>query len=70
MDSEPLRADVVEFAATENVTVPLPLPPEPFVIVIHADAVVAVHAHPTGAVTEKVLVALADPRDRLVGDTA
>src|SRR5438876_464406 len=53
----PLR-DVVEvFAAALNVTVPLPVPLAPAVIVIHASVVVAVHAQPVG----DVIVTVPDP---------
>ena len=38
-------------AATENATVPLPVPLAPDVIVIHGALLVAVHAHPLVAVT-------------------
>ena len=43
--------DAPLFAATEYVTVPLPLPDEPEVIVIHDADAVAVQAHPVCVVT-------------------
>ncbi len=45
------RADVPVFAATENATVPLPLPLAPEVIVTQESGVVAVHAQAAAAVT-------------------
>jgi hypothetical protein len=50
MVTVPLRAPPV-FAATFNVTVPLPLPVAPLVTVIHVALLVAGRAHPLGAVT-------------------
>jgi hypothetical protein len=49
----PVRAGSV-FAATLYVTVPLPVPLEAPVMVIHASLLVAVQAHPAGAVTVTV----------------
>jgi hypothetical protein len=49
-ESVPLRAAPV-FAATVKATVPLPLPVAPEEIVMKVALVVAVHAHPVGAVT-------------------
>ena len=46
----PLRAGPV-LAATENATVPLPVPLAPLVIEIHDVVDVAVHAHPAALVT-------------------
>ena len=63
------RVDVAEWLATLNVTVPLPLPLAPPVIVIQLTFSVAVHGHPAGAATENVLVPPAEPSDRLAGDT-
>lgn len=68
--NEPLRCDVAEFDATETLTVPFPIPLEPFVIEIHVAADAAVHAQPIGAVTENEVEAADDPSDRLVGVTA
>jgi hypothetical protein len=48
------RADAPVFAATENATVPLPLPLPPEVIVTQESAVVAVHEQLPGAVTVTV----------------
>jgi hypothetical protein len=47
----PLRSDWLLFAATVKLTVPLPDPLAPLVIVIQAAESVAVHAHPPPAVT-------------------
>ena len=47
----PVRDVVAEFAATLNVTVPLPDPLAPPVIVIQLSLVDAVHAHPAPLVT-------------------
>jgi hypothetical protein len=49
--SVPVRDVVAVFAATSNVTEPLPLPLAPAVTVIHAALLVAVQAHPVAAVT-------------------
>src|SRR6187431_517823 len=46
MLSVPVRADVVGFALAAKLTVPLPLPAPPAVIVSHDALLVAVHAHP------------------------
>ena len=46
----PLRA-APPFAATENVTVPLPLPEAPCVMLTKLALLVAVHVHPVPAVT-------------------
>ena len=48
--SAPLRA-APPFAATVKATVPLPLPVAPDEIVMNVALLVAVHAHPVGAVT-------------------
>ena len=50
MVSVPLRADP-GFAAAVKVTDPLPLPDAPLVMLSHDALLVAVHAHPAGAVT-------------------
>ena len=47
----PVRGVVVEFAATLNVTVPLPEPFAPPVMVIQLALLVAVHVHPVDVVT-------------------
>ena len=49
-----LRGTVPVFAATENVTAPLPLPAAPAVMFSHADPSDADHVQPPGAVTENV----------------
>jgi hypothetical protein len=41
----PVRALLVVFAATLNVTLPVPVPEAPAVMLIHGALVVAVHAH-------------------------
>jgi hypothetical protein len=52
--SDPVRAAVVVFAATWNVTAPLPdvLGPAPPVTVIHAELLAPVHEQPAGIVTD------------------
>lgn len=64
-----LRVIAVAFAAAVNPTVPLPLPLEPLVIVIHDASRDAVHVQPVGAVTENVLAPPAANTDRLDGET-
>ena len=56
---EPERLAVDVLAATENETVPLPVPEAPAVILSQEVSVEAVQAHPAGAltVTESVLAA-------------
>jgi hypothetical protein len=49
--SVPLRLEATVFAATSNVTEPLPDPLAPPVTVIHAALLVAVHAQPVAAAT-------------------
>jgi hypothetical protein len=49
----PVRCAVVEFAATLNVTVPVPDPVAPPVTVIQATLLVAVQPQPLEVVTEK-----------------
>ena len=51
MLSVPVRADVAVFALAEKLTVPLPLPAPPAVIVSHDAPLVAVHAQPVAALT-------------------
>jgi hypothetical protein len=50
-------------------TVPLPLPGEPLVIVIHAALLVAVQLHPVAAVTVMVPVPAVDGGFAEVGET-
>jgi hypothetical protein len=57
---EPIRL-LPEFAVTVNVTLPLPLPEAPPVIVIHGVAVVAVQEHPLAD------TATADPLPAVAG---
>src|SRR5262249_51591446 len=65
----PLRAAPV-FAATEYVTVPLPVPLLPAVIVIHDALLAAVHAHVVAdAVTVTLPVVAAAAGDALDGDS-
>jgi len=52
----PVRDVVAEFAATVNVTVPLPDPLAPPVIVIQVALLAAVHAQPLPLVTVNELV--------------
>jgi hypothetical protein len=47
----PVRDDVAVFAVAEKLTVPLPLPEAPAVIVSHDAPLVAVHAQPVAAFT-------------------
>jgi hypothetical protein len=66
----PCRVCVAVFAATENDTVPLPLPLAPAVTVSHDGALLtADHAHPAGAVTAVEPLAPAAATLLLVGDT-
>jgi hypothetical protein len=52
----PVRPDVFGFAATLKVTVPIPVPLAPFVMVIHAVLLVAVHEQLVPVVTLKDVV--------------
>ena len=52
--SVPMRCDVDVLAVALKVTVPLPVPLAPPLIVSHAALLVAVHAHPAPAVTPVV----------------
>ena len=63
-----VREAVLVFVATENATVPFPLPLAPEVTVTHAAELVAVHGHPDEAVTEKLPVPPLAATDWLVGD--
>src|SRR5438094_9244620 len=63
----PVRADVVVFAATVYLTVPLPLPLAPAVTVIHAALLAAVHVQPVTVVTFAVAVPPAAGSDCVVG---
>ena len=51
------------FALAEKFTVPLPVPEAPAVIVSHEALLVAVHAHPTAAVTPTEPLEAAAPTD-------
>jgi hypothetical protein len=55
------------FAATENATVPFPVPLAPEVIVSHASALDAVQAHPAAIVTAVELLPAPAVSDALVG---
>lgn len=63
-----LRADVVVFEATEKLTVPLPDPLAPAVMVTHDTASEAVQAQPDVVVTLKLPVPPACGIDWLVGE--
>src|SRR5215203_3106694 len=52
MVSVPVRLPLSSLSATSNVTVPFPLPLAPLRTVIQETLLLAVHAHPAGAVTE------------------
>lgn len=54
--SVPVRALVVPFAETVTPTVPSPEPVAPEVTVIQGTFDVAVHAHPAGALTMRLVV--------------
>lgn len=51
-----MRVTVSSWSSTRNVTVPLPLPDAPLLIVSHASLLDAVHSQPVPAVTDTVLV--------------
>jgi hypothetical protein len=68
--SEALRGDVVVWAAAEYWTVPFPLPLAPDVTVSHDAELVAVHAHPLGAVTVMAPLPPAAGTDSVVLETA
>ena len=61
--SVPERGDVSVLAATENCTVPLPVPDAPAVTVSHETLATAVHAHPAVVVTSTDPVVLPAPTD-------
>ena len=69
--SVPLRAVVDVFAATLNVTAPLPLVlgPPPAVTVIQVALLVALHEHPVGMVTEITREPAAESNDSDVDDS-
>jgi hypothetical protein len=64
----PVRKALPEFAATLSVTMPLPVPVAPPMIVIHGAALTAVQVHPAPAVTEKRLDDAPEPTETPVGD--
>src|SRR5439155_1214563 len=66
--SVPVRDVPAVFAATLNVTLPLPEPDAPVVTVIHASLLTAVHAHPVGAVTVVLPVPPPATTDWLAGE--
>jgi len=65
-----VRADVAVFGATAYVTVPLPAPLAPELIVIQATPDDADHAHPAGAVTAAVPTPPPNSAENDVGETA
>lgn len=68
--SVPVRLEATVFAATVNVTEPLPDPLAPPVTVIHAALLAAVQLHPVAAVTALVLLPPAAVNDCAVGEIA
>src|SRR5207244_7607218 len=66
--SVPVREVPAVFAATLNVTLPLPEPDAPVVTVIHVALLTAVHAQPVGAVTVVLPVPPPATTDWLVGE--
>jgi hypothetical protein len=64
-----LRGVVSVLAATLSVTVPLPDPVAPLVMLSHAALSLAVHVHPEADATEAVSVSPSALADRLVGVT-
>ena len=64
----PVRSLPVVFAGTVKVTVPFPVPLDPFVIVIQLALLTAVHAHPDCVVTETVPVLAALSIVSLLGE--
>ena len=69
--SVPVRGVVDVFAATLNVTPPLPdeFGPAPAVTVIHDALLEALHWHPVGIVTETTRVPPAGPSDSAVEES-
>ena len=65
----PVLDDVPVCAAIPKLTVPLPLPLAPLLIVIQVPERVAVHEQPAAAATVTLPVALDALNDRLVGET-
>jgi hypothetical protein len=65
-----VRADVAVFGAIAYVTVPLPAPLAPELIVIQAAPEDADHAHPAGAVTAAVPTPPPNGAANDVGETA
>jgi hypothetical protein len=70
MANVPIRLLVVALAATEYLTVPLPLPLLPDVMVIQETLLVAVHEQPAGLVTLTAPVSAPGPWLRLNGSIA
>ena len=66
--SVPVRLEATVFAATVNVTEPLPEPVAPPVTVIHAALLAAVHAQPVPAVTVLLPLPPAAVNDWLSGE--
>ena len=66
----PLRVDALVDGATENATLPLPLPEDPDVTVIHEALLCAVQLQPAGVVTADDPVPPLPATEALVGLTA
>ena len=66
--SVPVRGEVLVLAAIEYVTVPLPLPFAPAVIVSQAALEVAVQAHPAVAVTAMLFEEVPSATFTVVGE--
>jgi hypothetical protein len=64
----PVRELALPLAATEYVTVPLPEPPLPEVIVIQASLATALHPQPAPAKTLRLLLPPLEANDALVGE--
>ena len=64
----PMRALPLVFAATEYVTIPLPIPLPPDVMVIQVVFLTAVHLHPLGAVTVTLPLPPLAVKSLLVGE--
>lgn len=62
------RAAVAVFAVAPKVTVPLPVPLAPEVTVSQPAGLLALHAHPVGAVTDTEPLAAAAGSDALAAD--
>ena len=65
----PVRSPGAVLAVALNVTVPLPVPLEPPLMLSHAALLVAVHPHPLAVVTVVVDETAQESSDRAVGET-